>query len=89
MAESTVHIRLTEVEPVTELVRKAGAVARAWRRLGDCEDEFMPDYPYACGEYRDALDTAIIDMTRHLGVIDEGAETMPRPAPNPRLKDRG
>lgn len=90
MAESTIHIRLIDVEPVAEAIRKAGAVVVAWNRLGKCEDEFMPDYPHACGEYRDELDTAIGNLERHLtAMVGREAEGMPRPDPNPRLKGRG
>jgi hypothetical protein len=51
--------------PNTPLLRMAAAdVVRAWERLGACEDEFG-DYGLAqssCGEYADALDTAIIAL---------------------------
>lgn len=33
---------------------------RAWDRLSACVDEFEPGDMQACGEYRDALDTAIL-----------------------------
>jgi hypothetical protein len=35
----------------------------AWDGLSRCVDEFTPDDASACGEYRDALDTAILAVT--------------------------
>jgi hypothetical protein len=41
------------------LEQAARAVKAAFEAVGRCEDEFLPDYPEACGEWRDALDLAI------------------------------
>lgn len=43
------------------LVTAAHAVVKAWEKVGDCEDEFEGD-PGACGEWRDALDDAVIKL---------------------------
>jgi hypothetical protein len=59
---------MSEVE---ELRRYGNAVVRAWERLGQCEDEFAPDYdPPACNEWRESLDAAIVDLNR---IINEHA----------------
>lgn len=41
------------------LEQAARAVKTAFEAVGRCEDEFLPEYPEACGEWRDALDAAI------------------------------
>lgn len=41
------------------IVAAANHVVACWEQLGRCEDEFMPEYPDACNEYRDALDSAL------------------------------
>lgn len=46
---------------VEDLARK---VTAAWDRLARCQDEFYPEYPGACSEYHDELDTAILEMMR-------------------------
>lgn len=43
-------------ENVMQAARHLGA---CWEQLCRCVDEFEPDYPQACGEHRDALDTAV------------------------------
>lgn len=43
---------------------RALAVVVAWDRLSSCQDEFYPESPGACGEYVNALDTAILDLMR-------------------------
>jgi hypothetical protein len=55
------------VSEVEELRRYGSAVVLAWERLGQCEDEFAPDYdPPACNEWRENLDRAITDLNRIL-----------------------
>lgn len=49
---------MSEVE---ELRRHGQAVVAAWERLGQCEDEFGHQSPH-CGEWADALDTAILKL---------------------------
>jgi hypothetical protein len=44
------------------LEEAARAVKTAFEAVGRCEDEFLPDYPEACGEWRDALDLAIVRL---------------------------
>jgi hypothetical protein len=44
------------------LKEAARAVKTAFEAVGRCEDEFLPEYPEACGEWRDALDTAISQL---------------------------
>jgi len=46
---------------VTDLAVKVGA---AWDRLARCQDEFYPEYPGACSEYHDELDTAVLELMR-------------------------
>lgn len=53
--------RVTELEAAIERLRGA------WVALGRCEDEFCPEQPEACSEYRDALDTAILAVIRTAG----------------------
>lgn len=44
-------------------LREAIADAKSsWGALGACEDEFLPDYPDACSEYRDSLDGALVRL---------------------------
>lgn len=55
---------MSEVE---ELRRLGQDVVTAWERWGCCLDEFPPDeYPGTCGEWLDALDTAIIKLSAGL-----------------------
>jgi hypothetical protein len=44
------------------LEQAARAVKTAFEAVGRCEDEFLPEYPEACGEWRDALDAAISQL---------------------------
>jgi hypothetical protein len=44
------------------LEEAARAVKTAFEAVGRCEDEFLPEYPEACGEWRDALDLAIAQL---------------------------
>lgn len=44
--------------------RLARTVTRCWDQLARCEDEFLPEDPGACGEPRDHLDTAILELMR-------------------------
>ena len=45
----------------------AKRVVACFEHLGRCEDEFLPEYPTACSEHQEALDTAILDLRRTLG----------------------
>jgi transcriptional regulator with XRE-family HTH domain len=49
---------------LAHLGEAASTVTRIWDHLARCEDEFMPEQPGACGEYRDELDTAILALMR-------------------------
>ena len=49
----------------------AKKVTAAWVAVGRCMDEFEPDGQRFCGEYVDALDTAIIVLRGHLGNSQE------------------
>lgn len=49
---------------LADVMEKAQTVTRIWDHLARCEDEFMPEDPGACGEYRDDLDTAILALMR-------------------------
>lgn len=42
----------------------AKEASAAYDRLSRCEDEFYPEYPGACSEYHDELDTVILEMMR-------------------------
>jgi hypothetical protein len=57
------EVRREDAESVRQqcasLEEAARAVKAAFEAVGRCEDEFLPDYPEACGEYRDLLDLAI------------------------------
>jgi hypothetical protein len=62
------------------LEEAARAVKAAFEAVGRCEDEFLPDYPEACGEWRDALDTAISQLIAALPDQEpQGVEQRPCP----------
>jgi hypothetical protein len=45
-----------------QIIEQAGALEAlriAWDDLCRCTDEFLPEYPEACGEYQAALDAAV------------------------------
>lgn len=44
----------------TRLDQALAGLQAAWDSLSRCVDEFAPDDAAACGEYRDALDSAIL-----------------------------
>lgn len=70
------QVRLREAEAGLEALRPLVAAARSlegtWDRLCRCVDEFGPKSD-ACGEYRDALDQAILGVIRAAAV--DGEET--------------
>lgn len=57
--------------PGRMLVATITQLQRAWDKLSDCVNEFEPEYPDSYGEYRDALDTAILAVlaTQTKGVL--------------------
>jgi hypothetical protein len=53
------------VSEVEELRRLGEGVVKAWERLGQCEDEFGHQSSH-CGEWAEALDTAILKLSTAL-----------------------
>jgi hypothetical protein len=62
MASGVVEVRVADIEPVTGLIRAACKVTTAWQQVCRCTDEFEPEQPEACAEYRDLLDTAVDEL---------------------------
>lgn len=60
------HLSCWSRDRETAVRRTAQNVVKAWMRLGECEDEFMPDYPDACAEHADHLDTCISELSEAL-----------------------
>lgn len=54
------------------LAKAAAAVVAAFRAVGRCEDEFLPEYPDACAEHREWLDTTIVALAAVLAASETG-----------------
>ncbi len=48
--------------PGANILTAIGKMQIAWDQLGNCVDEFEPEYMDACSEYRDSLDDAILGV---------------------------
>jgi hypothetical protein len=63
--------RLSAQRPLVEAARR---LEGAWEALCDCVAEFEPDDMQACGEYRGALDDAILAVLAAYRAAQEGSD---------------
>ena len=68
-------------DPTADLQEAARRVARSFASLSRCEDEFGTADPFACSEWRDALDEAIADLAGEVRVCIECGRDHPDRTP--------